>query len=212
MTHFLFSQFAILDISGRLLWWVLGHEKFCLRLLRLLLKFVPFCERHSFLCIVAVYMLMEERSIHIIILTFQYFITDSKLSHVFNWWFLLAKMEPITKLLDKNLSQLRYEETVTRGCFWPLSCRSAILGYSIMLLERNLWSYPWPSLPSFFTNLNFYKFEQFWSLSMLQSNSCYFCDFCEVCGLLDSGPSLTLFFLGMNVCKIYYSWYWFDVC
>ena len=39
-------------------------------------------------------------------------------------------MEPITKLLDKNLSQLRYEETVTRGCFWPLSCRSAILGYS----------------------------------------------------------------------------------
>ena len=145
MTHFLFSQFAILDISGRLLWLVLGHEKFCLRLLRLLLKFVPFCERHSFLCIVAVYMLMEERSIHIIILTLQYFITDSKLSHVFNWWFLLAKMEPMTKLLDKNLSQLRYEETVTRGCFWPLSCRSAILGYSIMLLERNLWSYQLPS-------------------------------------------------------------------
>ena len=76
-------------------------------------------------------MLMEVRScIHIIILTLQYFITDSKQSHVFNWWFLLAKMEPITKLLDKNLSRLRYEETVTRGCFWPLSCRSAILGYS----------------------------------------------------------------------------------
>ena len=39
-------------------------------------------------------------------------------------------MEPITKLLDKNVSQLRYEETVRRGCFWPLSCRSVILGYS----------------------------------------------------------------------------------
>ena len=39
-------------------------------------------------------------------------------------------MEPITKLLDKNLSQLRYEEIVRRGCFWSLSCRSAILGYS----------------------------------------------------------------------------------
>ena len=39
-------------------------------------------------------------------------------------------MEPITKLLDKNLSQWRYEEIVRRGCFWPLSCLSAILGYS----------------------------------------------------------------------------------
>ena len=44
---------------------------------------------------------------------------------------LFREMEPITKLLDKNLSQLRYEEPVTRGCFWPLSCCSAILGYSI---------------------------------------------------------------------------------
>jgi len=32
----------------------------------------------------------------------------------------------ITKLLDKNLSQLRYEETVTRGCFGPLSCPSTL--------------------------------------------------------------------------------------
>ena len=40
--------------------------------------FVPLCERHSFLCIVAVYMLMAERSKHIMILTLQYFITDSK--------------------------------------------------------------------------------------------------------------------------------------
>ena len=127
MTHFLFSQFAVLDISGRLLWWVLGHEKFCLRLLRLLLKFVPFCERHSFLCIVAVYMLMEERSIHIMILTLQYFITDSISSLTFVIDDSPSRKEnPYYKLLDKNLSQLRYEETVTRGCFGPLSCLSTL--------------------------------------------------------------------------------------
>ena len=39
-------------------------------------------------------------------------------------------MERITKLPDKNLSQLRYEETVTRRCLSPLSCPSTILGYS----------------------------------------------------------------------------------
>ena len=44
-------------------------------------------------------------------------------------------MEPITKLLDKNLSELRYEETVTLGCFWPLSCRLVILGYSIHVTQ-----------------------------------------------------------------------------
>ena len=44
-------------------------------------------------------------------------------------------MEPITKLLDKNVSQLRYEEMVRRGCFLPLSCRSAILGYSIHVTQ-----------------------------------------------------------------------------
>ena len=127
MTHFLFSQFAILDILGRLLWWALGHEKFCLRLLRLLLKFAPFCERHSFLCIVAVYMLMAERSIHIMILTLQYFISDS----ISSLTFVIddspsRKQNPYYKLLDKNVSQLRYKETVTRGCFGPLSCRSTL--------------------------------------------------------------------------------------
>ena len=41
----------------------------------------------------------------------------------------------MTKLLEKDLSQLRYEEIVTRGCFWPLSCRSAILGYSTHVIQ-----------------------------------------------------------------------------
>ena len=60
---------------------------------------------------------------------------------------LFREMEPITKLLDKNLSQLRYEETVTRGCFGPFLAVQQILAIQYMLLERNLWSYPWPSLP-----------------------------------------------------------------
>ena len=51
-----------------------------------------------------------------------------------------------------------------------------------LLLLRNLWHYPWPSLPLFFTSLNFCKLEQFLLLSMLQSNSCYFCKFCEIGG------------------------------
>ena len=44
--------------------------------------------------------------------------------------FLFAEMEHVTKLLDKNLSQLRWEETVTCGCFWRLSCPSTSLGSS----------------------------------------------------------------------------------
>ena len=71
------------------------------------------------------------------------------------------------------------------GAFVPFLAVQQILPIQYMLLECNLWSYPWPSLPLFFTNLNFYKLEQFWSLTMLQSNSCYFCEFCEICKLLE---------------------------
>ena len=116
-------------------------------------------------------------------------------------------MEPITKLLDKDLSQLRYEEIVRRGCFWPLSCRSAILGYSTHVTQAQF-----VVLSMAFFTFILYKSEllqirTILVVIVLQSTSCYFCEFCEICGLLDSGPSLTLFFLGMNVCKIYYSWY-----
>ena len=34
-------------------------------------------------------------------------------------------MEPILQITGQE-SQLRYEETVTRGCFGPLSCRSTL--------------------------------------------------------------------------------------
>ena len=57
----------------------------------------------------------------------QYFITDSvsSLTFVIDDSF-SRKWNPYYKLLDKNLSQLRYEETVTRVCFGPLSCPSTL--------------------------------------------------------------------------------------
>ena len=68
-------------------------------------------------------------------------------------------MESITKLLDKNLSQLRYpwgEETLTL-------IQAGIVGPAFSLpfnVEQFLaifvtLPYPWPSLPFFFASLNF---------------------------------------------------------
>ena len=70
------------------------------------LKFAPFCERHSFLCIVAVCWWKNEAytdwyySILLlsVIINGVTFVTDD---------FIFAKIERITKLLDKNVSQLR---------------------------------------------------------------------------------------------------------
>ena len=50
---FPFPQCAILDTLERLLWWVLGHEKFCFHPL-LLLKICPLLWATLLLCIVAV--------------------------------------------------------------------------------------------------------------------------------------------------------------
>ena len=133
MTHFLFSEFAILGILRRLLWWALGHEKFCLRLLRLLLKFAPFCERHSFLCIVAVYMLMEERSIHIMILTLQYVITDSRssLTFVIDDCF-SQKWNPYYKITGQELIPVKIWRNSDARVFWApfLPFNFTVLGYS----------------------------------------------------------------------------------
>ena len=94
---FSFPQRAILDILEQLLWWVLGHEKFCYHLLLLL----EIC-----LLLWATLLFMEERSIHRLIL--QYFATVSNYSVTFvTDDFIFAKMERITKLLDTNVSQLR---------------------------------------------------------------------------------------------------------
>ena len=70
------------------------------------LKFAPFSGRHSFLCIVAVCWWKNEAYTDwyysilplSVIMTCVTFATDD---------FIFAKMERITKLLDKNLSQLR---------------------------------------------------------------------------------------------------------
>ena len=83
MPRCLFPQSATLDILERLLCWVLGHEKFCYHPL-LLLKICPLLWA-TLLFMHCSCMLMEERSIHRLIL--QYFATVSnyKLCHVCNW-------------------------------------------------------------------------------------------------------------------------------
>ena len=115
-------------------------------------------------------------------------------------------MEPITKLLDKNLSQLRYEETVTRGCFWPLSCRSAILAYSIHVTRAQFMV-----LSMAFFAFILYKSEllQIGTILVVIDVAIKFLLLLRILRNLWTvgGPSLTLFFLGMNACKIYYSWY-----
>ena len=60
------------------------------------LEYAPFCEQHSFLCIVAVcyYSIL----LLSVIINSVKFVTDD---------FIFAKMERITKLLDKNVNQLR---------------------------------------------------------------------------------------------------------
>ena len=91
MTRLLFPQSAILDILERLL----TTPFYCW-------KFAPFCERHSFLCIVAVCWWKNEAytdwyySILLlsVIINSVTFVTDD---------FIFAKMECITKLLDKTV-------------------------------------------------------------------------------------------------------------
>ena len=93
ITRLLFPQSAILDILERLL----TTPFYCW-------KFAPFCERHSFLCIVAVCWWKNEAytdwyySILLlsVIMNSVKFVTDN---------FIFAKMESITKLLDKNVAK-----------------------------------------------------------------------------------------------------------
>ena len=47
------------------------------------------------------------------------------------------------------------------GAFGPFLAVQQFLAIQYMLLGRNLWSYPWPSLPLFFTNLNFTNWNNF---------------------------------------------------
>ena len=106
---FSLPQWATLDILERLLWWLLGHEKFCYPprpLSFYCLKFALFCGRYSFSCIVAECWWKNESYtdwyyrilLLSVLINSVTFVTDD---------FIFAKMERITKLLDKNLSQLR---------------------------------------------------------------------------------------------------------
>ena len=53
--------------------------------------------------------------------------------------------------------------------FGPFLAVQQFLAIQHMLLKRNFLSYPWPSLPLFFTNLNFYKLEQLLLLRILRN-------------------------------------------
>ena len=94
-------------------------------------------------------------------------------------------MESHYKITGQDLIPVKIEEPVTRGCFCPLSCRSANLGYSIHVTRVQFVVLSMAFFTFILYKSELYKLEQFWLLSMLQSNSCYFCELCEICGLLE---------------------------
>ena len=150
MTRLLFPQSAILDILERLL----TTPFYCW-------KFAPFCERHSFLCIVAVcwwkneaytdwYYSILPLSVIINSVTFVTMISFSrKWSALQNYW---------TRTL-RNLP-------TSRSPSWPflfLSVEFCEICYS-----------------SYFCHICCSKF------SHRKKNSCYFSDFWEICGHLEA--------------------------
>ena len=184
MTRLLFPQSAILDILERLL----TTPFYCW-------KFAPFCERHSFLCIVAVCWWKNEAytdwyySILLlsVIINRVTIVTDD---------FIFAKMERITKLLTRTYSSwdnhYYWVKTVMCGCSCPLSCPSTILAYSCYSSQFAVFchisrlSLPFPpSNCRILLNLLFLLFLLKF-FSHRKKNSCYFCDFCEICGHLEA--------------------------
>ena len=175
MTRLLFPQSAILDILERLL----TNPFYCW-------KFAPFCERHSFLCIVAVCWWKNEAYTYwyysilllSVIINSVTFVTDD---------FIFAKMECITKLLDKNVVKLL---PTSRSPSWPF------LFPSVELCEICYSCYFCHICCSIFSH----------SLK----NSCYFCDFCEICGLVEALLDLSTF--QVEFCEICYSCYFCHIC
>ena len=114
---FSFPQCATLDTLERLLWWVLGHEKFCFHPV-LLLKICPLLWATLLLCIVAVCWWKNEAytdwhySILLlsVIINSVTFVTDD---------FIFAKMERITKLLDmKERIPVKITITIREKQWW----------------------------------------------------------------------------------------------
>ena len=138
-------------------------------------------------------------------------------------------MERITRLLDKNLSQLRYEETVTRGYFWPLSCPSTILGYScyscaicgiihglLYLYSLQVWIFAnWNNFGRYrCCNAIFVTFANF---AKLAEHKRFLFTFILLLNLLFLRHLLAFFFLwpflfvNVEFCKICYSCYFCDI-
>ena len=181
MTRLLFPQSAILDILERLL----TTPFYCW-------KFAPFCERHSFLCIVAVCWWKNEAytdwyySILLlsVIINSVTLVTDD---------FIFAKMECITKLLDKNVAKCA--DISKPFLTFPLSkCRILwnllfLLFWQYLLLKIFTSEEKFLLLLPFLRNLRTSRSPSLPFLSIFshrRKNSCYFWDFCEICRHLEA--------------------------
>ena len=181
MTRLLFPQSAILDILERLL----TTPFYCW-------KFAPFCERHSFLCIVAVCWWKNEAytdwyySILLlsVIINGVTFVTDD---------FIFAKMERTTKLLDKKVA--KFADISKPFMIFSLSkCRILwnllfLLFLPYLLLKIFTSEEKFLLLLPFLRNLRTSRSPSLPFLSIFshrRKNSCYFWDFCEICRHLEA--------------------------
>ena len=197
MIRLLFPQSAILDILGRLL----TTPFYCW-------KFAPFCERHSFLCIVAVCWWKNEAytdwyySILLlsVIINSVTFVTDD---------FIFAKMESITKLLDKNVAKFADISkpflTLYSCYFCHICCSIFYIAWKILVtfaifakfadLLKPFLTFPLSSVEFCEICYSCYFCHICCSIfSHRKKNSCYFCDFCEICGHLEALLDLFFFF------------------
>ena len=131
-------------------------------------KFAPFCGRHSFLCIVAVCWWKKEADtdwyysilLLSVIMNSVTFVTDDSI---------FAKMECITKLLDKNVA--KFADISKPFLTFPLpSVEFCEICYSC-----------------YFCHICCLIF------SHSRETSCYFCDFCEICRLTEALLDLSSF-------------------
>ena len=191
MTRFFFPQSAILHLLERLL----TTPFYCC-------KFAPFCERHSFLCIETVCWWKNEAytdwyysyySILLlsVIINSVMFVTGD---------FIFAKMECITKLLDKNVPN--FADISKPFLTFPLSkCRILwnllfLLFLPYLLLKIFTSEEKFLLLLPFLRNLRTSRSPSLPFLSIFshsKKNSCYFWDFCEICRHLEAPLDLFSF-------------------
>ena len=206
MTRFLFPQSAILDILERSLWWVLSHEKFCYHPL-LLLKICPLLWA-TLLSMHCSCMLMEERSIHRLILQYFATVSNHKWCHVCNWWFHFREDGTHYKTGQERIP---VEITISnRQKQWCAGVLGSFLARQqflpILVTLANLWHFAifrGSPCPFLFLSVEFCEicYSCYFChiccpiFSHSMKNSCYFCDFCEILGLTKALLDLFCFLL-----------------